>query len=271
MLKCSQCSHENDPTRIFCQNCGMRLERPEGTEATIAGNTPVMGRSAGKKKKFSFSFGHLPDLGGLGKTLGRVLRAVLITAVLAAVIAAFVQMGRKPDGIPVAQTPNEAQAAKVFRGIKAFSETVYPRALDLTQEQANNYLAVRVVSNTLAEGGSVPRVQFVRAFVVIGSGEMQFFVEQKFLGWSVFFSLTGVPEPGMDEVSRLPVTNLRVTGGSIGRLRLHARLVPILEKNLATVIASLPDAAAVLRKTNAVAFTPGVAKLSWSGSNAPGR
>ena len=266
MLKCSQCSHENDVTRVFCQNCGMRLERPEGTEPFIAGNTPVAGRPTGKKKGFSFPGGEALR-GGLWK----FLRGIVFTAMIAALLAAFVQMARKPDGIPDAKPANEAQASNLFQGIKAFSQTIYPRALDLTQDQANNYLATRVVPEVSAQSGSILRGQFERAFVVMGNGDAQFFVEQRFRDWPVFLSLTCAPEAGTDEVSGAKIVTMRVTGGGIGRLRLNTRLLPYLQKNLESVIASLPDATDVLRKASNVTFVPGVAKLSWSGTKSPGR
>lgn len=247
----------------------MRLERPEGTQATISGNAPVMGRPIPQKKEFSLAFGLL--LGGLKGNFFLVLRTILTTAILAATLAAVIQMGRKPDGIPAAEPANEAQAARLFQGIKAFAETVYPRALDVSQAQANNYLAARIVPDTAAGGATVVSARFERAFVVIGQGEMQFFVQQKLFGWPVFVYLIAKPEPGRDEVSGAPTTTLRVTGGGIGRVRFHSRLVPILEKNLASVIASTSDASGILQRAGSVTLTPGVAKISWPGSKAPGR
>ncbi|MFZ4681567.1 MAG: hypothetical protein ACOYMS_03610 [Terrimicrobiaceae bacterium] len=247
----------------------MRLERPEGTQATISGNTPVMGRAAAPKK--GFSFGKFFESDGLKGSLFRLLRAIISTAILAALLAAIIQMGRKPDGTPAAEAANEAQATKLFQGIKAFADTIYPRALDVSQAQVNNYLAARIVPDAAGESGSILKAKFQRAFVVIGQGEMQFFVEQKFFDWPVFLYLTGEPEAGLDEVSGLASTTFRITGGGIGRMRLDARLVPILQKSLGSVVASASDATDILRRTSAVTLTPGVAKLSWSGSKAPGR
>ena len=266
MLTCSQCSHENDVTRVFCQNCGMRLERPEGTGPVIAGNTPVAGRPTAKKKKFSF-----PGGDALGQVLRKFLCGLIFLAIISALLASIVQMARKPDGIPDAKPGNAAQAGKLFQGIKAFSATIYPRALDLTQDQANNYLSTHIVPDLAAQSGSIFSGQFERAFVVMGNGDAQFFVEQRFRGWPVFLSLTFVPEAGADEVSGAKTVTMRVTGGGIGRMRLNVHLLSYLQQNLESVIASLSDAADLLRKASNVTFVPGVAKLSWSGTKSPGR
>lgn len=252
MLKCSQCGHENDQTRVFCQNCGSRLERPEGAQATIAGNSPVLGRSTAKKRRFAE--------GGLVWALVRILRGLLSTAVLAALLAAVIVMGRTPEGIPAAGTANPTQATQLYQSLKAFSETVYPRAIDVTQAQANNYLAARLQAPA-GSGGFRPTFQ--RAFVVMGQGEMKFYVEQEFLGLPVFMALTVVGTGDSAE-------KVKVTGASVGRLNLPEQLAPFMQKNLQSVIDSVPDASEVLSKTSAISFSPGAAKLSWQGSRTPG-
>lgn len=256
MIKCSQCGHENDLTRVFCQNCGSRLERPEGTQATIAGTSPVMGRSAPKKKRGIFG-----GEGGVVWALVRIVRGLLSTAVLAALLAALIVMSRPPDGIPAAGTANPTQATQLFQSLKAFSDTLYPRAIDVTQAQANNYLAARLQAPA-GSGGFRPTFQ--RAFVVMGEGEMKFYVEQEFLGFPVYMALTVVSDAGAAE-------KVRVTGASVGRLKLPEQLAPFMQKNLQSVIDSVSDATEVLTKTSSITFSPGAAKLSWQGSRTPGR
>jgi hypothetical protein len=261
-IKCIPCGQENDLTRVFCKNCGVRLERPEGVQATIAGNSPVMGRSPAKKKRFSPGAGE-----GIGSALKRIVRAVLSTAILAAVLALFIQMGRKPDNIPDAQPANEARAAQLYQSVKAFGDTIYPRALDVTQSQVNNYLAVRLVP---ADGGSSYRPTFKRAFVVIENGQMKYYVEQRLYGWPIFMGVNAVSEASVNERTGLPAPALRVTGGTVGRLKIPAQMLPILQRNLQRVIDSTSDATDVLLRANAIEFKPGAAKLSWQGARAPG-
>lgn len=261
VLKCTQCGHENDTTRVFCQNCGMRLERPEGGEATIAGHTPVMGRSKPQKKKFSLGLGE----GGIGWAVSRIVRSVVTTGILAFALALIIQMGRKPAGIPDAQPANEAQASQLLQSVKAFGETVYPRSMDVSQAQANNYLAARIVAD--GGGGSGLSAKFERAFVIIGDNEMKFFVEQSFLGWPVFLYLNMVPETAGGGANSV---TMKVTGGGVGHLVMPAQLVPLLERNLKSVIESTSDATAVLGTTSGIKLVPGVAKLNWQGSKKPG-
>ena len=69
----------------------------------------------------------------------------------------------------------------------------YARTLDISEAQANNYLKASIVPDP-AGGSSILRADFSRAFLVIKSGEMKFFVEQRLYGWPIYMHLDPVPE-----------------------------------------------------------------------------
>ena len=244
-IKCTQCGHQNDLTRAFCQNCGARLERP-GDDPKISGPTKV---AAGTRPRAAAS-------AGFAGAVFWFIRRIVSTAILAALLALAIQMARQPDGIPPAQPANEAQAGQLLQALQTFAGSTYARAIDVTQAQTNNYLASSIVPDPAATGQSF-RAEFSRAFVIIKSGELDFFVEQRFQGWPIYMYLTAVPESSGGKLS------LRVTGGGVGRMPLSMRLVPLLEGVLRPVIASTSEAATVLETVDEVVLTPSVAKLSW--------
>ena len=252
-LECAQCGHHNDPTRVFCQNCGARLERPAGDEPRISGPTKVVlekrhrGRAAGT--------------GMIGAIFG-LIRMVLGTAIFAALLALVIQMARQPDGVPPAQPANEAQAGQLLQAVQDLAGSTYARTIDITESQANNYLKSSIVPD---EEGAAKflRANFSRAFVDIRSGELDFLVEQIFYGWPIYMRLTTVPDTSGGRLS------LRVTGGGIGRMPLNDRLVPLLERALRPVIASTSQAAAVLETVDGVVLSPSLAKLSWNARKSP--
>ncbi|HEY5705704.1 MAG TPA: hypothetical protein VIS96_09035 [Terrimicrobiaceae bacterium] len=184
------------------------------------------------------------------------IRRILSTAVLAALLALIIQMARQPDGIPPAQPANEGQAGQLLQTLQASAGSPYARAINVTQAQTNNYLASSIVPDPAATGKSF-RADFSRAFVIIKSGELDFFVEQRFHGWPLYMYLTTVPDNSAQKSS------LRVIGGGVGRMRLTKRLIPLLESVMRPVIASTSEAAAVLETVDEVVFSPSVAKLSW--------
>jgi len=246
-IKCGQCGHENDLTRVFCQNCGVRLERPPGDDPTISGPTKVpterhfRGRAA---------------TAGFAVAVFGFIRKIVSTAILAALLAVVIQMARQPDGIPPAQPANEVQAGQLLQALQTFSGSTYARTMDVSQAQANNYLASSIVPDT-ATNGKLFRADFSRAFVVIKSGELEFFVEQRFYGWPIYMCLTTAPATSGGKLS------LRVTGGGVGRMPLNTRLIPLLEGIMRPVVSSTSEAATVLETADEVVFTPSVAKLSW--------
>ena len=234
-------------TRAFCQNCGARLELSAEDHPKISGPTKVPAGIARRDR---------PTGPGFVGAVFWLVRRVLSTAILAALLAAVIQMAREPDGIPPAQRANEAQAGQLLQTLQTLAASTYARAIDVTQAEANNYLAASIVPDSTATGKPL-RADFSRAFVIIKSAELDFFVEQRFRGWPIYMYLITVPEPSGGK------TSLRVTGGGVGRMPFSKRLIPLLEGVLRPVIASTSEAAAVLETVDEVVFSPSIAKLSW--------
>jgi hypothetical protein len=246
-MKCAQCGHQNDLTRAFCQNCGARLELSAEDHPKISGPAKV---PAGIRQR------DRPASAGFASVVFWLIRRILSTAILAALLAVVIQMARQPDGIPPAQRADEAQAGQLVQTLQTFAASTYARAIDVTQPEANNYLASSIVPDPSATGNPL-RADFSRAFVMIRSGELDFFVEQIFHGWPIYMYLITVPEPSGGKMG------LRVTGGGVGRMPLSMRLIPLLEGVLRPVIASTSEAAAVLETVDEAVLTPSMAKLSW--------
>jgi hypothetical protein len=247
-IKCGQCGHENDATRVFCQNCGERLERPAGENPVMSGPTKVPSETR--------SWSRAAGTGFVASVFG-FIRRIVSTALFAALLAVLIQMARPPDRVPPAQPPNEVQAGQLWQAVQVLSGSNYARAMDISQAQANNYLASSIVPDPVG-GNSIFRADFSRAFVVIKSGKLEFFVEQRFYGWPIYMYLEAVPENSEGKSS------LRVTGGGIGRMPLHPRLMPLLHGIMRPVISSTSEATAVLETADEIVFTPAMARLSWN-------
>lgn len=252
-IKCGQCGHENDVTRVFCQNCGTRLDRPEGSEAVITGPTesPVKGQPLKQRKTKKTRSGEQIQF------LPWLLRRVVASAFLGFILAVIIQIGRKPDGVPAPQPPNELQARKTYEMVRTFSESPYSRSYDLTQDQINNYLATHIVAETVAAASPI-RAEFQRAFVVIDSSRVRFFVQQKHLRWPIYFYLDITPAAtGGGEGA--------FTGGGIGSLPLNGPLLFLPKKFVAPILTELAKNMEPVNKAGSVTLSPPFVKLSWSG------
>jgi hypothetical protein len=253
VVQCPQCNHQNDSPRSFCQNCGARLEQ--------SSYDPPNKSAAKKGAPASRTRGHAASRGFVGAVFWFIRRIVFV-AILAAMLAALIQMARQPDGIPPAQPPNEAQAGQLLQTLQTFAGSTYPRTIEVTEAQANNYLAASIVPDP-ATTGKPWQADFSRAFVVIKSGRFDFFVEQRFHGWPLYMCLTTVPELSGDKLT------VKVVGGAVGRMPVHRRLVPLLQAVLRPVIVSTSEAASVLETVDEVVLTPSTAKLSWRARRPP--
>ena len=242
--KCTQCGHENDLTRVFCQNCGFRLE-----------NAPAAAEPIRKVKPIRVK----PTHSGRGPVAiaTRLLGWILSTAVLGALLAVIILILRTPDNVPPAKPVNETLAAKLLELLQTFSTSPYVRTCDVSQDQANNYLAATILPST--EGGGF-KAAFERAFVVLRKGEFDFVAQQRFLGRSVYVRLTVVPlqtEQG---------TGAKCVAGAIGRLQVHPILLPWLQQTLSPVTAATAAATAVISKASSVILSADSARLSWHAS-----
>lgn len=274
-----QCGFENDSTRVFCHNCGTRLGAESATSAATSGTAPAApvqsGAAPGAGKLY------IPptqaDVPPPAKTPGRpprkisgqkspassgkLLNAIFSTLVLGAILAAIIQMFRAPDGIPPRQTPNEAQATDLFQMAESFSSSPYPRALPVTTEQVNNFLSVRIVSDDTADQPAY-RPRFSRAFVVPGSGQFKFFVEEKLANWPIYLYLIQVPTV---QGTTVMVENV---GGGVGRLPIHPKLLPLVQRLVDPVQISVLDSLGTLKNFSGVAVTPTGGSFTWAGKTA---
>lgn len=283
---CRQCGFENDSTRVFCHNCGTRLGEeaaaPAGTppasapqagapttgklyvpptqpEKNVPAGKPISAPASAPVRSAAVrsSSSEKP-----AESKGKFGRAIFSTVVLAAILAAIIQMFRTPDGIPPRQAPNEPQATDLFQQAESFAGSPYPRALPVTTEQINNFLGVRIVSDESADQPAY-RPRFSRAFVVPGNGQYQFFVEEKLYNWPIYIYLIQVP---VAQGNTLVVENV---GGGVGRLPVHPKLLPLVQRLVDPVQVSVLDALGTLRNFSGVSVTPQGVSLTWAGK-APG-
>ncbi len=246
MSKCTSCGFENDSTRVFCQNCGERLEREEGSPAPA----PV------QPHRYSDpSSKPAPRQGGLLLLVGGLFKDLVRLAVLAAIAACLVQMIRTPDDVPPVIVPRAPSASMLAADIQTAVESPYPRSLDISEEAANNFLAARVEG--AAEGSSTWRATFTRAYVVIGTGEFSLGIEQKLKNYPLYLQLRLEPRSSAEGATLEPV------GGSIGRLALPRFLIPYFVKPFEPVLTTIAGQLRWFETADKFTFAPEVATVEW--------
>lgn len=267
MTKCTACGHENDLTRVFCQNCGTRLERDAGVsvpQVSEPGTPPPLVETANRpafRKKAPQSSLNQPKQKSLA---GMFVKKVISTAILGAILAVIVLIARPPVTIPAPSPVNEMAANNLLQFVEDYSESPYLRELVLTEQQINGYLAskVKVAAST---AGALYKPEFKRAFVVINQGSLRVFIEQSLAGYSLYEYMDVVPK-----VSKTGLT-YETTGAGIGRFPMPEQGIFLLEDGFSALFGALRDLQSPFATAHELILTPGSVKIRWLGQKPPGR
>ncbi len=204
-LICPECRHENEPERIYCHECGARLDRSVLAKAGPTAEDPA---AIHRRVKAMFD--------ARGAKLRQ--RSVQITKiVLGAMIAAFVIQMIRPVDVP---EPQNSQMLPRQIGLDLENAATDSRAAQLryTTAEVNAYLNYTLKSKHAALS---KWLQFERAVVELHEGLCDLTVERSLVGYSVF--TTGLYAAALQNGA----ISISPRGGSIGRLPLHPALMKL--------------------------------------------
>src|SRR5438270_2035941 len=199
-LICAECRHENETERIYCHNCGQRLER----SAVAAGKKGQDPQEAHRRLQ--------KMLEGPSKARQNFF-AVSKLALLAAVAATLVQIALPPE-IPA---PTKTAPQQIDLELENLALHPKPGALEYSQDQINAYLAYRLAGKKKVL--EKPLLTFVRATASFREAECTIAMERSLFGYSLF-SRTSYRVEAAD--GKITASN---TGGWIGRLSIHPAIM----------------------------------------------
>jgi hypothetical protein len=204
-LVCPECRRENEAERIYCHECGARLDRSKVSKIKAKEEDPkeaqrrlkamLDGRSA-KRRQLFFLFSKV------------ILGAWLV--------AGAAQMVRPPD-LPQRGTPSLAEMPPQIN-MELENATMDPHVgtLHYSDEQVNAYLTYALKSKQTALS---KYLKFERLVVGFDEGSVRVTTERSLYGYSVFTS--GIYNVSVQD-GKLVFKNV---GGQIGRLQLHPKLM----------------------------------------------
>ena len=229
-LICPECRHENEPERIYCHDCGARLDR----SAVRLKKEPVVDTRKRVKKMFD------PQRARIRAFFFRTSKLVLG----AAAAALLLEMALPPDLPAPAKT--EVVASQMRFDVETMSAKRQPPQLQYAEEQANAYLsyALRPKRTALDK----PLLDFQRAVVAFGEQRCRVTAERSVFGYSVY--TTCMYSPLLDHGHLIAP----VTAGSIGRLPIHPKLAQFMNIVFADVWSALNRDVKMLAKIGAIEF-----------------
>ena len=199
-IACSECRHENEVERIYCHNCGERLDR-SAFYAQSKKEDPDAERKRLQKMME-------------GPSKARRNFFAVSKVALAAVAAAVVVEIALPADLPAPTKIGTPQMDLDLENASSYQKTA---PLEYSQEQVNAYLAYRLTSKKKAL--NKPMLDFVRATASFRDGACTIGMERSLFGYSIFTRSSYRVETAAGKTS---ATNV---GGWIGRLPIHPAIM----------------------------------------------
>jgi hypothetical protein len=204
-LTCGQCGYANEPERVYCHNCGAKLDRsvlPKG-EGGKKEESPEVARKRISRMTNPSS-----------TSLWREVKALLKSVGGGAFCAALLLIARTPEGVPDAKA--QTIAPLIGDDLAAILQSPVPRSLVLSEADVNAHLAKTVK----AKDGLIPGIEFKRMYVnFLGGNVLQASTEQSLWGFPIFNSILFKLDRKDGKLAP------ECVGGSFGRLRIHPAIM----------------------------------------------
>ena len=233
-LICPECRRENEPERIYCHDCGARLDR-----TALAKEAPK-GEDAKETRRRLKSMLD-PQRAKMRLMFFKVSKLILGAAAL----AALVQMILPPDVPPRAKTGEFPPQINLDLENAAMNHGAAP--LQYTQAQVNAYLGSALKSKQAALS---KLLLFERAIVTFDESVCRITAERSLFGFSVF---TTTSTKVMLQNGTLTASN---NGGSIGRLPIHPLLMKYADLLFGDLWTALDRERKSVAKMSAIEFHP---------------
>jgi hypothetical protein len=233
-LICPECRRENEPERIYCHDCGARLDR------TALAKIAPKGEDAKETQR------RLRNMLDPQRAKMRLLFFRVSKVILGAfAAAAIVQMLLPPDVPARAKTGDFPPQINLDLENAAMSHGAAP--LQYTEAQVNAYLGSALRSKQAALS---KLLQFERAFVNFDESVCRITAERSLFGFSVF---TATSSKVTLQNGALNASN---NGGSIGRLPIHPLLMKYADPLFGDLWTALDRERKSVAKMDAIEFHP---------------
>ena len=232
-LVCPECQRQNEPERIYCHDCGARLDR-----SALAKVAPKLEDPEETQKR-------LKQLLDPGRLRIRLLFFKICKTILGAcALAALIQILRSPE---VPERLKNVELQQISLDLENATMNHSSASLQYTETQVNGFLvsALRTKQAALNK-----LLQFERAIVNFDENVCRITVERSLFGFSVF---TATSYKVTLQNGTLKASN---DGGSIGRLPIHPTAMTYGDILFSDVWAALDREKRLVAKMGSIEFHP---------------
>jgi hypothetical protein len=238
-LVCPECQRQNEPERIYCHDCGARLDR-----SALAKVAPKLEDPKATRRRLQQMLD--PGRAKMRWMFFKVSKVILGAFALAVLIEMFL-----PPELPERSKNIELQQINLDLENAIVSHSATP--LQYTETQVNDYL-VNVTKTKHAALSTV--LQFERAVVNFSEGSCRMTAERSLFGFSVFHSLS--------YNVTLQDGTLRASnnGGSIGRMPIHPMIMKYGDILFSDLWKALDSEKRSVSKMDSIEFHPKTVSLT---------
>ena len=229
-LICSECAHENEVERIYCHNCGARLDR---SAVSIPKERPDDTRK--RMRKF-FD----PQRARLRHLFFRFSKLILGACATAAVVQMILPLDVPP---PVKALLLPSQINLELENAINYHR---PTQLQFTEEQVNAYFASALKSKQSSL--NKPLLEFERAIIGFGEGSVTIIAERSLFSYSLY---SGSSFAINLKEGKIAASN---KGGTIGRLPIRPEIMQVMDFIFADLWSALERERKLVARMGAVEF-----------------
>ena len=248
-LTCPECRRDNEAERIYCHDCGARLDR-----SALANRKSAKAETAEdlhKRMRGMFSQRRLRAKLFCFKTVKVILAACVAAAILEILI---------PPAVPPV-VKSETLPPQINLSLEDLTESKQPKALQISENDANAYLA-NVIKHK-KEKLNHPLLAFERAILGFSEGNCRVTIERSIFGYSIFSS-------GDYDVQ---ITNGKVVAtpksAAIGRMAIHPSALPYTGFLFSDAAAVLDREHKLLNKLGSIQLHEKVVEISSPATASP--
>ncbi len=239
MLLCKQCNFENEPERVYCHNCGAKLDRsllpPEATKR----EDPVVVQQ--RVRKLIRPRGASPWV-----KIKNFVASVLSGALLAAIVV----IARAPDGVPDISKEAVMDAPPITDDMEGAQQQTGAHSLRYTEDQVNAFLLASVKSKDANAS-----VKFERCYVHFDEGLCRITTQESILGKSLYATTVRNVSIQNGALVSQPV------GGSFGRLMVPGKGMQRLETLFAPLWKVLDHNRKLVSQMQSITFHKGSVEM----------
>ena len=207
LLTCPECRRDNEAERIYCHECGARLDR--SALAGHKGSKVETAEELHKRMRGMFSQRCVKIQLLVVKTIKLTLIALAAAGLFVIVLSPEVPPAVKSDVLP----------PQINLSLENLTESRQPQAVQFSEENVNAYLANSLKQKSKKEKLNHPFVTFERAFVGFTEGNCRVTIERSIFGRSIYSSGDYTLQVGNGKITAKP------KGGAIGRMPVHPQLM----------------------------------------------